>query len=287
MLAQMQHILKTYGFAYAPVGSMRSCFDIMAEKKGAKFLIKAVTDIDSVGEAETQSIKRLSEFFEAVAYIVGKSRKGIPFPRGIGFMRYGITCISFDDFEAAMQGSGIIISRRFSGISIKVSGTELRYLRKLAGVSIRDLSAKVGISKESIQRYESGQGSAHQENLDKLEKLFGSKLSEETTQNTLHYAKAHHSADSIKFAKLSGAPFDSIARKRFRYEAKDARASIHTLYKAASFYSSVIASFDGDYPFFITSRKNSGRIKGISVISRESISRIRDEEDLLNEVAKR
>ena len=285
LISSISKVLEARGFSHISVGNMHSCFDIIAEKKGSKFLIKAVADIDSLSKSDAEDLLKLAGFFNAHAYAVGSRRKGLPFPKGIGFMRYGVTCIGSSDLESALDGSGITISKKFSGVSISISGPELKYLRRLAGVSIRELSSIVDISKESIERYESGSGKAHSANLKKLEGFFGGKLSEtpSTSQADFRYA----GADGIRFSSVGNAPFDAIARKRFRYEAKEKSASIHTLYKVASFYSRITEAFDEDHPFFIVSKGRPGsKLKGIPVLTKERLKKMIDEEELLNAITK-
>lgn len=285
LISSISKALEERGFSHISVGNMQSCFDIIAEKRGSKFLIKAVADIDSLSKSDAEDLLKLAGFFNAYAYVVGSRRKGLPFPKGIGFMRYGVTCIGASDMENALDGSGITISKKFSGVSVSISGPELRYLRRLAGISIRELSSIVNISKESIERYESGSGKVRSVNLKKLEEFFGGKLSENQAppQTVFRYPDAN----VIRFSRVSNAPFDSIARKRFRYEAKEKSASIHTLYKVASFYSKVTEAFNEDYPFFIVSKGSAGgRLKGIPVLTKESLKKMSDEDELLNAVTK-
>ncbi|MCL4388642.1 MAG: helix-turn-helix domain-containing protein [Candidatus Marsarchaeota archaeon] len=285
LISSIARALEARGFSHISVGNMHSCFDIIAEKRGSKLLIKAVADIDSISKSDVEDLLKLAGFFNAYAYVVGSRRKGLPFPKGIGFMRYGVTCIGAPDLEAALDGSIINISKKFSGVSIQVSGPELKHLRRLVGLSIRELASTVGISKESIERYESGSGKAHSANLKKLEEFFGGKLSENSAAQQANFRYA--ATGSIRFLSIRNAPFDAIAKKRFRYEAKEKSASMHTLYKVASFYSKVTEAFDDDHPFFIVSKGSpTGRLKGIPVLTKESLKKMIDEDELLNAVTK-
>lgn len=286
LISSISRVLESHGFSYISVGSMHSCFDLIAEKRGSKFLIKAVADIDSVNKSDADDLIKLAGFFNAYAYVVGNRRKGMPFPKGIGFRRYGVTCIGAADLENVLDGSGVVISEKFSGVSISISGSELRYLRRLSGISIRELSSMVDISKESIERYESGSGKAHSANLRKLEKFFGGKLSEDAIPVQAKFSD--RGAHSMHFSNVGNAPFDAIARKRFRYEAKEKSASMHTMYKVASFYSKVTEAFDEDHPFFIVSKgSHGGKLKGIPILTRESLRNMTDEDELLNAVTKK
>lgn len=279
-----------YGFSEAVAKDFRSCFDIVSSRNGRITFVKVVENIDSLTMEDARALDKLGDFFDANRFIVFRSYKGRVSPKGTSFTRHGMECVSERDFESVLNGTELKHAERFTGAKYRVDAAKLRELRRIYNISIRKLSESVGVSKDSIHRYEKGDAYATGESLKRLEKFFNVKLSYgPTTGSASRTERREHVRPGPMFVKrvtVGSPPFSVLAKGGFRYEIGPS-SDTRTMKKLAAFYRRAEGVLDHDYMFFISGSQRRGSIDGTPVLSRAELSRIEDEGSLIELITSR
>ena len=279
-----EKLMERAGFSCVSVSNFHAPFDIMAEKKGRVIIIKSVSNIDSVTQEDGMALANLSNFFDAEAYVVGETYKNTKMEERKVFTRHGLSCISDDTVEVMLYNGSFKRARKFFSENVEINGSELKRLRKLSGMSMRQLSKNSGVSVDSIYRYEHGFTSASPENLVKLESALSSKL-----EIVHHLAGSSRSAPqengSIPIFDIGREPFNKGFKEKNRFEFAEL-ADIRTLKKWSEFYAKFNEIFD-DVQFIMTDDAHRENIFGIPTIKKSDIYSISDEQELYDIAAER
>ena len=282
--------MEGYGFSVVHIGRLRSCFDVLAEKKNRILMLKFVKNIDSMEEDESAALKKLGAFFGAEVMVVGSIRKGHAMEDEVQFTRRGLPCISISSLESVAGGRRMATAERSVRVKYKIDRNLLKRLRKLSGLSIRALAMATGISKDSVYRYERGDSYATYRNLGILESFFGEKLLDDRNdpygRSTQAYSRSFKRFGA-QFVEIEAAPFSIVGKGRFRYEA-GVQANSRTMKKRADLYGRIAEVLGGDYPFFMTTGKGQpDRIYGIPAVSKLELDKIEDEGELISLITER
>ena len=277
--------MERIGFSVAYAGNLRSCFDVIAEKKGRILILKFVRNIDAIEGSSAAALKKLSAFFDGEAMVVGSIRKGSRLEEGVRFSRHGVPCVSASSLEYVAGGGRLATAEKFVKARCKIDGSVLRRLRKISGLSMRALARASGVSKDSIYRYESGSPHAKADNLRVLEDFFGEQLSEKADTPppgpaAPPYRRINGRLD-VGFISMHSAPFAMVGKGRFRYEAS-VQANGRTMRKMAALYGRLSDVLGDDYSFFITAERDPRhRIHGIPALKKSELERTCNEEELI------
>ncbi len=291
LLRDTLKVLERHGFASVQLENVRSCFDIVAKRKGNMMLLKIVENIDSIDDKTAKSIATLNDFFGTSAFAVGSGYKGGRLSEGIAFSRHGISCISLETMGHVMDGEAPANAERFLGAKYKIDGGILAAARRKRGMSMHELSEATGISVNSIYRYENQSTYVSLGNWRKLEHFFGSDI--RTVREYNQSASEHHevprskgSDSGIGMLEMESGPFKMIGKMKFRYEAGQI-TDRKTLRKRAEVYARIHELTERDFPFFISEKASIESIFGIPVISRDELRRISEEKELKEKLMER
>lgn len=273
-------LVEREGYASVRADELRSFFDMIVEKHGSLYIIKFMENIDALAPAEATALGKLGAFLDGSVLVVGDRCRTGRLRHSTAFTRHGVTCISGESLEEALHGRIRKRAARFVSDRSEIDGHELQRLRRLYGLSMRRLAEHVGISKDSILRYESRSGSVTPENLKKLEGFFGSGLDRGLQAGAA--MPARYSAfmnTGMKAARLDMDPFATVIKGRARYET-GREANYRTMRKWAVLYRA-LNDLLGDYQFFVTAKKRRGSaIEGVPLIAREELEAACGEEGL-------
>jgi putative transcriptional regulator len=284
--------LEKRGFSVATAKGLRSCFDIVSKNRDRIMFIKVVENIDSITQNEADTLLRLGDFFDGDVFVLSKKRKGARMPGTMRFARHGVTCVSESGLDQILDGKMLAKAEPFLKVKYRVDGNGLRRIRKLSGISLRDLSNKVHISKETLHRYE-GSGYATAGNMSKLEGFFNIGLSDraEPWQQESRDASAYKSLSwglDMKVMLLKASPFEMLAKMNHRYE-MGKEANIRTMRKLAEFYRSLADVLDDDKQFFASrgGMPKKASVEGIPVVGMKELSKLHDEKELIELILSR
>jgi len=131
-------------------------FDIIARRGDQKFILKILQNIDTLRLANAVEIQKLAKLTGAAAIVVGEKCGSGDLEQDVVYYRHGVPILSLDTFVDYMNGDQLYVYSGPGGFYISINGMELHRTRELKGMSIGNLSKRVGISRRSISLYESG-----------------------------------------------------------------------------------------------------------------------------------
>ncbi|MCL5112234.1 MAG: helix-turn-helix domain-containing protein [Candidatus Marsarchaeota archaeon] len=291
MVKDAIRILDSRGFESVQLGNVRSCFDIVARKKGRMLLFKIVENIDSIDERTAHSVAMLTNFFSTSAFAVGSGYKGSRLEEGIAFARHGISCISLETMERVIDGESPANAERFIGAKYRINGHSLREVREKSRTSIRELSEATGISADSIYRYESSSPYVSLSNWRKLEQFFNGKirsLPAGVPEKVVDRKSGERIEEShgISLIKMDSGPFNMIGKMKLRYEVGQI-TDRRTSRKRAEIYARIHTLTGKDFPFFISDKASIENVFGIPVVSRRELQQLSGEKELKEKLTAR
>ena len=274
-----KRMLDMYGFEYADIDSVRTCFDMLAEKRGRRLILKFAENINSVTSKEASALNKLKEFLNADTLIVASRGGAEKLSNDSYFTRKGIVCLSATAFEDYLNYIDIPRAEKFFRSRGKIDSAKLRMERRISGLSIRKLANITGISKDSLNRYERGDAYIKKATLEKLERFFLTDLSISTrNESIIDETHALHGYVNVMERRLNiGAfesfvddapPFAALAEKSLRYEigiTDDSR----TIRRLAAAYAEISKILRNDRQFIISDLLHGESLYGIPILTKK------------------
>ncbi|MGC8537527.1 MAG: helix-turn-helix domain-containing protein [Candidatus Micrarchaeia archaeon] len=272
-------MMSAYGFEYAGIDSVRTCFNMLAEKRGRRLILKFAENINTVTSKEASALNKLKEFLDADALIVASRGGADKLGDDSYFTRKGIMCLSANAFEDYLNYMDIPKAERFFRSRRRIDSSKLRKERNTSGLSIRKLSSITGISKDSLSRYERGDAYVRGATLEKLERFFSTNLSistrNESVAGSIHTLNRYvnpteRRLDIRAFESFMGdaPPFAALAEKSLRYEigiTNDRR----TVRRLAAAYAEISKILHDDRQFIISDIMRGESLYGIPILTRK------------------
>jgi len=162
MLADIRKTLVDCGFEISvDMETTSLCFDLMARKDSTLVIIKVLQNVDSQTQALADEIKSLGFFLKGTPMVIGQRTTKSKIETGVLYLRHGITMMNYETLtDFLIEGVPPVAFSAPGGFYVEVDGEKLRSLRELKGISYGDLSREVGVSRKSIQMYESGKSAS-------------------------------------------------------------------------------------------------------------------------------
>lgn len=153
-------ILAKGGFDISPVMTLRSVsFDIVARKGEKLLIIKVLSNIDAFSRENAEEIKILAELLHASPILIGERSSAGPLEPGIVYSRFNIQIISNETLaDHVLEQEAPFIFAAPGGLYVKLNNTLLREIRESEGISLGTLAEIAGVSRRTIQMYETGMG---------------------------------------------------------------------------------------------------------------------------------
>ena len=275
--------LSSGGFATVFAGNMHTLVDVLAERRGRKLAIKAVTNIDSVTQEEAKELEKLARFLGAEPIILGVCSKNGVLNGSASYNRFSLKCIPIDMLPKIASNRPGLVASKSLGLKVAIDGAKLSRLIKLMDIGVPELSRKVNVSKSMLYKHEHGYLYASSTIVAKLEStLHGSIRPEEEPQQEAKQCLRQSRFANMKMQtlRLRFAPFNMVAKSRNLYEVSF-DANERTMVKRAELFSAIHDTFDNNYPFFV-SEKKSGRVRGVPVVRRRELMMQESESGLLD-----
>ncbi len=281
-----KRMLDMYGFEYADIDSVRTCFDMLAEKRGRRLILKFAENINSVTSKEASALNKLKEFLNADTLIVASRGGAKKLSNDSYFTRKGIVCLSATAFEDYLNYMDIPRAEKFFRSRGKIDSAKLRMERRISGLSIRKLANITGISKGSLNRYERGDAYIKKATLEKLERFFSTDLSIGTrNESAIDETRALHGHVNVVERRLNIAafesfvddapPFAALAEKSLRYEigiTNDRR----TIRRLAAAYAEISKILHNDRQFIISDLMHGESLYGIPILTKNESKRLNE-----------
>ena len=227
LVESMKAALTVHGYEHVSCMGSRSSFDIIAKNGKNTLLIKALANVEGLSRERAEELKQLSHILSATPLVVSERMKNSLLQDDVVYDRYGVYVTNLPTFtEILAEIKPKVYSRRGS-YCVHVNGQLLCEQRKLHNLTQDQLAKIIGVTKQSIYRYENG-STVSLEIFDRLTKLFGDNFTEKdfkltiqtsggkqpTLDNlTLFKKLVKQEFDEMGFdTSVTNAPFDMIAQ---------------------------------------------------------------------------
>ncbi|MCX8158075.1 MAG: hypothetical protein N3D73_00200 [Candidatus Diapherotrites archaeon] len=296
LLAKLVALLRENNFDVATFTDTNSCFDIMAKINNEIFLIKVLSNVDSIRPEQADDLKKLSAVLNAKAFIIGERTKVFDLKDGVLYERYSLPVLSLKTFSDVLKGKPLF-KRYFKGKEIVlVDRNKLNKKMSELGINSSELAKKVSVTKESILRYTKGEtasfevaerisfvlGSEIFKNIDFFEEVknFKDVFDEQIDDEALYKLKKL----GLNMAIFQHAPFKAysdfsdliIARTVHRQEVKKKAMELK---KAQSVFESK--------PFVVVREFKKRSVESIPIVEESELDSFSNAKDFVKEISRR
>jgi len=199
----------------------RSCFDIIARKGSRILLIKLLSDANAISDEYAEQMKNISTYMGASPFIVAE-KAGHALEDNVVYSRHGVYTLSFNTFKNSIDNKLPYVLSTKAGLTASIAGDRFKQLIDDAGISLADLSRKIGVSRRMITKYSDGSQITVQK-AEKLYDLFGHSVFEKIDLFAQQIEMPHGKETTItrKYTDLGfdaaetrKVPFNVIAKKK-------------------------------------------------------------------------
>jgi len=151
-------ILGRAGYSVSSPLNMRSvCFDIVGRKENSLLIIKVLSNIDAFSRENADEMKILAEALGASPIVIGERSSAGALETGIVYSRFNISIISNETLvDHLLDDVPPFIFAAPGGLYVKLDSDLLKHLRETRGLSLGTLAETAGVSRRTIQMYETG-----------------------------------------------------------------------------------------------------------------------------------
>lgn len=167
-------ILETADFNVSRPINMRSIsFDIVARREGKLLIIKILSNVDAFSRENAQEMKVLAEALGASPILIGERSSSGELEVGIVYTRFNIPIVSNETLaDHLLEEVPPFIFAAPGGLYVRLDSELLHKVRETNSISLGTLAEIAGVSRRTIQMYETGMGAMIEAAL-KLEEFLG------------------------------------------------------------------------------------------------------------------
>ncbi|MBN1109555.1 MAG: helix-turn-helix domain-containing protein, partial [Methanomassiliicoccales archaeon] len=160
LIRSVRELLLRSGFkASLPLRLRSIAFDIVARRDQSLLLVKVLTNIDAFSKENAEELKVLAEALEGSVMLIGERSGSGELEQGIVYSRFDIPIVSYSTLkDLLMEDEPPFIFAAPGGLYVRLDSSLLHRLREERGVSLGTLAEVAGVSRRTIQMYETGMG---------------------------------------------------------------------------------------------------------------------------------
>ena len=153
-------ILAKAGFDVSSSLSLRGiCFDVVARRDQLVIIIKVLSNIDAFSKENAEEMKILAQALGATPLVTGERSSSGALEPGIVYSRFNISIVSNETLaELLLEDVPPFIFAAPGGLYVRLDSDLLKAVREDRGISLGALAETAGVSRRTIQMYESGMG---------------------------------------------------------------------------------------------------------------------------------
>ena len=172
-------------------------YTLVAEINREKMLIKIAQNAEDVTTSSIKDLKLLSSYTNATSLCITSTVRGEVLRRGVVYTRDNIAFISLSTFIDLIDGKLPMFRLNHGSITAAIDGKKLRQRREETGISLGALAKELGVSRETVYRYEREEIKAPAKIAQKLIEIFG-----EDVIKKINIEKAQVSAEELASRSL-------------------------------------------------------------------------------------
>jgi len=233
LLTKAALVLASAGFKSVESVGSRSSFDIIARRGDTLILIKALANVEGLSRERAQELKCISQLVGGIPMVVSERMKTSSLADDVVYDRYGVCVCSVGTLAEIVNDEAPKAYARRGNYCVHVDGGMLSAARKRMGMTQESLADRLGVSKQSVYRYETS-SSVSLDIFERMVDLFGDdfarsefKLSFKDGQKSQPEGPEHKLTSIKKQVRdefqgmgfstaFTNAPFDMVAQKKKR-----------------------------------------------------------------------
>jgi len=287
IIQKVSEELADEGFAQVLCAGMHSCFDIAA-RRDFLLLVKILENIDALGRDEARDLRNIAAMLLGSGFLVGERAKTFALEDGVVYERYAIPAGNLGTFKMILEADFPEI-RKYRKLLVEIDGERMARMRRERGLSLEGLARILGISKETLYRYEHGKTSASEEHVKIIEGVFHADMRRPITP----FARSPGMQERTVLTRLGfesvrarSAPFDLVAKEREEKVVAGEEADRRTLTKRAGIYQK-IDDVLRSHSCFILGESKRDELMGVPVIRKDEIAELEKARELLKLIKER
>ncbi|MGE4577005.1 MAG: transcriptional regulator [Candidatus Methanomethylophilaceae archaeon] len=160
LIESTRTILTSAGYDVSSTLNLRSvCFDIVARRDDKLLIIKILSNVDAFSRENAEEMKVLAEALKASPLLIGERSSSGVLELGIVYSRFNIPIISNETLaEHTIEEVPPLIFAAPGGLYVRLDGDMLKQIRNKEGLSLGVIAEMAGVSRRTVQMYESGMG---------------------------------------------------------------------------------------------------------------------------------
>ncbi len=306
LIEAVRKVLEKTGFYLSEPATVRGVvFDVVARRDEVLLLIKVLRNVDAFTRANAAELTMIATTLDGAPIVIGERSAAGKLREGVVYSRFGVPILSAQTFvEFFEDGVPPFVFSAPGGLYVRLDGERLRKVRQERRISLGTLAEVTGVSRRTIQMYLDGM-SATVDMAMRLEAFLGEPLvvpvdpfvytREVATQLSAWDALDRFEKDVFQRLEELGygvqptirCPFEAFTtdRELILLTAVGARGA--RLDEKAAIVASLSRVTERDSVFFVereTSRRN---LRGMPLIARQELRRIRDRSRILELIEER
>jgi len=158
LVERVRGLMARAGFAVSePFQQRPISFDFLARRDDRFYILKVLTNIDSLSEEIAYEMRILSRFLNGRPLLVGLKASSAPLEAGAVYVRHGVPILSLEGLQDYLiEGAPPMAFAAPGGFCTKLDGDRLHELRQDRNLSLGQLADVAGVSRRTISMYEDG-----------------------------------------------------------------------------------------------------------------------------------
>lgn len=160
MIEAVRSVLAKSGFFVSRPLAMRGIsFDVVARRDDTLLIVKMLSNVDAFSKENAEEMLTLGEALGASPLLVGERSGSGEIDESIVYSRFGVPIISLTTLtDHLLEGVPPFIFAAPGGLYVKLDSDMMKKLREERSISLGTLAEIAGVSRRTIQMYESGMG---------------------------------------------------------------------------------------------------------------------------------
>jgi putative transcriptional regulator len=158
LVERVRGMMAQAGFAVSePLSHRPISFDFLARRDENFYILKVLTNIDSLSEEVAREMRILARFLNGRPLLVGMKASSAPLEAGAVYVRHGIPILSVEGLkDYLIEGAPPMAFAAPGGFCVKLDGEKLHAIRQDENLSLGQLADVAGVSRRTISMYEDG-----------------------------------------------------------------------------------------------------------------------------------
>ncbi len=154
LVSEVASLFSRKGFQVVSCDGMQSSFDVLAKSEDTLFLVKVLSNIEGLTPEKSNELKKVSSILDATPLIVGERIKSTNLELGVLYERYGLHVVSPKTLKNLLVDEAPKTYAIRGNYCVRLNPKRLAQIRSDSGLTQDALAKCLGVSKQSVYRYE-------------------------------------------------------------------------------------------------------------------------------------